>query len=368
MTLSARQLRCFFAIGRLFSPLYGTAMRLRAWLYRRGIRRREKMAVPVVSVGNLTMGGTGKTPLVLYLVRRLRELGYKPAILSRGYGRRRSRLGAGATALGQPLVVADGQKVLLEPAVAGDEPVLLARSLPGVPVLVGARRVESGRYGVEQLGADCLVLDDGFQHQALCRDLDLALFSARDLPFQARVFPGGPLREPWSALGRADGVVITGVNEENREAVAAFRRLLATDFPSLPSFVGEYLPVGLVVGATGASLALAKGRGKPLYAFAGIAQPESFRQTLQRQDFLLTAFKAFADHYSYGEADYRQLVAAARQRGAAALITTEKDLVKLRPWLDDFPLLALRVELLMEDDFDRFVRRRLAELKPDQAG
>lgn len=405
--MNPRRLQLFFAVGRIFSPFYALLMRLRAWLYQRGWLRREKMAVPVISVGNLTLGGTGKTPLVIYLSRLFLEMGYRPAVLSRGYGGRRrwprparketTSLVAGLAEVGPgpfdpsrlaPMVVSDYQNILLDPETAGDEPVLLAQSLPGVPVLVGPRRVLSGRYAVREMGADCLVLDDGFQHLALDRDLDLALFSARNLPFRvagpwpgrfwtpspapanpraesfspAGVFPGGPLREPWSALARADALVITGVDPVNQDEVAAFRHFLAQKFPALPCFIGEYLPTCLLEAASRQTLALEEGRDRPWYGFAGIARPESFRQTLIGAGFKLTDFQAFADHYHYRATDYHALVEAASERRAEGLITTEKDLVKLTPLVDDMPLLALRIELVMEEAFARFCRERLKEL------
>lgn len=351
--MSESRLKFFFAVGRIFSPLYALAMRLRVFFYRHNLLlRRRRLPVPVVSVGNLTLGGTGKTPLVIYLAELLRRTGRRPAILSRGYGRREQR----------PLVVSDGLRLLADAASAGDEPMLLAVSLPEVPVLVGANRVTNGRRAVEEFKADCLLLDDGFQHLALERDLDLVLFSAHDLPFNGRVFPGGPLREPWSALGRAQALVITGVSAENRERVAEFCCFLSRLAPDLPCFRGEYLPVCLVDGHSGKTMPLAKMARRPLYGFAGIARPESFRETLRREDFLLTGFAGFADHHPYRAADYAALVAAARQRHAAGLITTEKDLVKLDAAVRataDFPLWALRVALFMEAAFDDFVARRL---------
>ncbi|MFH7319041.1 tetraacyldisaccharide 4'-kinase [Desulfurivibrio sp. D14AmB] len=355
--MTSRRLRFLFLLGLPFSPLYDLAMRLRARLYHHGLLRRHKMAVPVISVGNLTMGGTGKTPLVIYIARLLEAMGLKPAILSRGYGRQSIR-----GEEGRVVVVADGSpggELLAGPERAGDEPVLLARSLPGVPVLVAKRRVLSSRHAVDQLGANSLLLDDGFQHLALARDLDLVLFSARDLPLGARVFPGGPLREPWSALERADALVITGVDDGNREQVGRFRHFLQELLPGTPSFIGEYLPVCLLDGHSGKGMALDKGRGKPWFGFAGIAQPGSFQETLQRANFLVTGFRSFADHHPYTAADMAELIAAARQRRAGGLITTEKDLVKLQPLAGDYPLLALRVALFMEESFDEFLRRRL---------
>lgn len=373
--MNERRLKLFFTVGRVFSPVYSLLMRLRAWLYRHDCLRRRKMLVPVISVGNLTMGGTGKTPLVMYVVRQLQKLDYRPAILSRGYGRRRkaiaeghtdgraARTEMGPTSRGRcrqtPLLVADYDQLLLGPETAGDEPVLLARTLPGVPVLVGSKRVASGCYAVDNLAADCLVLDDGFQHLAMIRDLDLALFSARDLPFLARVFPGGPLREPWSALARANALIITGVDEENRQEVIRFRHFLHNQFPATPCFVGQYRPIGLLVGDQSKTTPLARGRNRSWYGFAGIAKPESFRQTLQRENFMVAGFRAFADHHSYTAADYQELITAAQAQGAGGLITTEKDLVKIIPFADEYPLWALRVELFMEEAFDDFLRNFL---------
>lgn len=354
------------AVGVVFSPLYAGAMRLRAWLYGRNLLlRRRRPPVPVISVGNLTMGGTGKTPLVIYLAQLLKKMDFQPAVLSRGYGRQKAAAAAGLAADGRTLVLRGGPEPAVDAATAGDEPLLLAGSLPGVPVLVNCRRWQSARWAVNELAADSLLLDDGFQHLALARDLDLVLFSAAALPVKARVFPGGPLREPWSALARADAVVITGVADHNRSAVESFQHWLQRGFTDLPIFLGEYLPVGLVTRPGGKAVALSKARQRPLFGVAGIARPESFKETLQREGFLLTGFQGFADHHPYTAADYAQLLAAARQRHAAGLITTEKDLVKLAPLAAaagdaDLPLLALRVALFMEKAFDDFVVQKLS--------
>lgn len=343
-------IKILFAAGLIFSPFYALLMRLRALLYRYNIfLKQERVGAPVVSIGNLTMGGTGKTPLVMYLCRFLQGMGRRPAVLSRGYGRR----GRGVA------VVSDGARVLLGPERAGDEPLLLARSLAGVPVLVGADRRAAARRAITQLQADCLVLDDGFQHLALARDLNLALFGARTLLGNGRVFPGGDLREPLAALGRADAFVITGVDRESRGRVESFRRFLKERFPDIPSFSGEYLPVCLVHSGHEKTVAMDKAKAMPLHGFAGIADPESFRQTLLRERFRLTGFTAFNDHHAYCRRDFNRLVEEALAAKARGLLTTEKDFVKLAPWFDDFPVMALRIELFMEEEFDLFLADRL---------
>jgi tetraacyldisaccharide 4'-kinase len=345
-----RGLKVLFSVGRLFSPLYGMAMVLRAFLYRQNVLRSETLPVPVISVGNLTMGGTGKTPMVLYVTRYLLGLGKKPAIVSRGYG---------GKARGPVHVVSNGSEVLLSPALAGDEPVMLAGALPGVPVLIAPRRIHACRRAVSEFAAEVIVMDDGFQHLAVRRDVDLVLFGAGKLLGSGRVFPGGELREPFSALKRAHAFVITGVDNGNRAEVKAFRRLLRGIFPEKPVFSGEYLPVSLLHSKENRTFAIERAKMIPLFGFAGIAHPDAFQRTLQRERFLLTGFKAFPDHHLYGAEDVRILVESALALRARALITTEKDFVKLRPFFAEFPILALKIELLMGEDFDLFLSSRL---------
>lgn len=345
------KLRLLFLFGWIFSPFYSLAMRLRAYLYRHGILfKSSRLPVAVISIGNLTLGGTGKTPLVMYVTRYLLGLNRRPAVISRGYG---GRMPAPVN------VVSDGATVRLSAEEAGDEPLLLAESLPGVPVLVGPRRVAVGCAALERFKIDTLVLDDGFQHLALERDLDLVLFSARILAGNGRVFPGGVLREPFSALGRAHGFVITGVDNETRHQVQAFKRLLGGMFSAKPVFMGEYLPVCLLHSQQAKTFAIDKARRLPLYGFAGIANPDSFKHTLEKERFLLSGFVGFPDHHQYSAGDINELVDAARARRAVGLITTEKDYVKLAPYFGDFPILALRVELFMEEEFDLFLADRL---------
>ena len=168
-----KKLRNFlFLLGLPFSPFYSAVMVFRSFLYRKGFFKSHRLPVPVVSVGNLTMGGTGKTPLVMYLANSFKGMDRKPAIVSRGYG---------GSANGPVNVVSDGRKVLLGPDAAGDEPRLLAESLPGVPVLTGPKRAAVGRFAVERFQPDILILDDGFQHMSVCRDLDIVLINGRSL-------------------------------------------------------------------------------------------------------------------------------------------------------------------------------------------
>ncbi|MGV1098687.1 tetraacyldisaccharide 4'-kinase [Thiovibrio sp. JS02] len=345
-------IKALFFVGRLFSPFYSLIMVLRASLYRRNLLlRSHRLQVPVISVGNLTLGGTGKTPMVLYVTRYLLGLGKKPAIVSRGYG---------GKAMGKVHVVSDGKKILMPSSLAGDEPTMMAEAIPEVPVLIGPNRVPVAQRAAKDFHANVIVMDDGFQHLALRRDVDLVLFSARTFLGSGWVFPGGELREPFSALKRASGFVVTGVDNSNRMAVDAFRRLLKGVFPEKPVFLGEYLPVSLLHSQQSKTYAVERAKKMPLFGFAGIANPEAFRHTLKNERFLLTGFQGFPDHHQYTAEEVNALVATAVSRRARALITTEKDFVKLKPFFGEFPVLALKIELLMGEDFDLFLSEALS--------
>ncbi len=339
-----------FALGRPFSLLYGFVMTVRAFLYRHGVLPSTRLPVPVVSVGNLSMGGTGKTPLVMCVVRHLLEHGRRPAVVSRGYG---------GKARGRVNVVSSGHGPAMTPAMAGDEPWLLADAMPSVPVLTGPRRVAVARHAIRETGADVIVMDDGFQHLALQRDLDIVLFNIRSSLDAAKVFPGGELREPFGALQRADAIVLTGVDFRTEQRAQAFKRFLRERAPQAPVFFGEYLPVCLLGSGRREVYPADKAKRIKLCGFCGIGTPLSFKETLVKEGYTVVAFRAFPDHHPYTAKDVESLTAWAKTQGAQGLITTEKDFVKLKPFFGDFPVLALKVELFMEDNFDLFLADRL---------
>jgi tetraacyldisaccharide 4'-kinase len=293
----------------------------------------------VVSVGNLTMGGTGKTPMVHYLARMLQQHGFKPAIISRGYG---------GTA-GKPVnIVSDGATLLLDAKAAGDEPRLLAETLPGIPVLTGVVRRLPAQRAVD-MGADVLILDDGFQHLPVRRDVNLVLFSTDRLAGNSRVFPGGELREPVAALQRATGFVMTGVNEGNRERAHRFGDLLQAKFSGIPVYYAGYRVATLVsVQSSGAIVPMgSEEMGKKGFGFCGIAHPASFQIAVSEHGLELVGFRAFADHQRYSDATVNRLVREAQSAGADFLLTTEKDMVKLSHLAEclPFPLYGLRMQV-----------------------
>ncbi|HEX4825736.1 MAG TPA: tetraacyldisaccharide 4'-kinase [Candidatus Polarisedimenticolaceae bacterium] len=313
------------------SAVYGLAIRARnAILDRKAPVNVD--GIPVVSIGNLAVGGTGKTPLAAWVARRLVQERKLPAIVSRGYG--------GSAGPG-PVVVSTGEGPRVDARVCGDEPYLLAKTLPGTIVVVGSDRV-AGVRAAAAAGAHCVVLDDGFQHRRLHRDLDVVLLDGRD-PFDGGLLPAGKLREPPGALARAGLVVLTrlGASDRAAEAEAAVRAA---------GFRGPIVRAGhRAVGFFGAA-----GEARPVppraLAFCGIGDPGLFADDLAAAGVRVERLRAFRDHHAYSAARWLALRAEAEAIGIP-LVTTEKDLSRLESVagesLLDAPLLVLRVEAVV---------------------
>lgn len=314
---------------------YRVLLGAREWLYARGVLRRRTLPCPVVAVGNLTIGGTGKTPAVMLAARALQARGHHPAIASRGYGRRSHGV----------QVVSDPGGVLLEPEDAGDEPFLLARRLPGVPVVVSASRYEAGRLAIERFGSTALVLDDAFQHRTVLKDLEIVMARARRPWGNGRLLPGGPLREPLAALARADLVVATGTRgpEDLDELASSVARWA----PGVPLLAATYVPAACWEAPSMHAVEPAALRGTRALAFAGIAAPAAFRATLADVGVEAADLVSFPDHHWYTSGDLDRLDRRAAELGAAALITTEKDWTRLRRLTPSRPLLVLGVDLAL---------------------
>ena len=310
------------------APLYRGAVAARETAYRRGWLERARLDIPVISVGNLTFGGTGKTPTVIALVRDLVRLGRRPAILTRGYKRR-----------DDAQVVVGGPEPRQSVREVGDEPLEMARRLPGVPVVVDADRERGGREAF-RLGADVVVLDDGFQHLRLERDLDLVLLDAGDPFGGGRLPPLGRLREPVRALGRAGAILITKVPADWRPVVAEIERTIDRIAPNLPVFVARIQPTRVHVVAEGWRDAgiLA---GQAVYAFAALGRPQGFAETLESAGAEIVGHRWFPDHHDYSERDLAALLSAAEAAGAIA-VTTAKDGVKLP---EDAPVWVVEAEM-----------------------
>ena len=314
-------LSLLLTLGRPLSPAYSTLMKARAWAYRNGYLSTRRLSCPVISIGNLSLGGTGKTPHVLAIANWLKSRGIRPAVVSRGYG---GRAGRG------PLVASDGTSVLVSHRDAGDEPVMMAEALSDIPVVVGSDRYAGGRLAVERFGAQVIVLDDGFQHMALFRDVDLVLLPAVNFFGTRWVFPGGDLREPVSALSRATAILLTRAEALSSSDREIGRRKLQAMVTDRPVFLSE-MRATRCISMKGEVKALEMLASEPLFAVCALAGPESFFAILEELDTDLRGKAAFPDHYSYKRNDLSKLMAQARKQGARALVTTHKDSVKIKP-------------------------------------
>jgi tetraacyldisaccharide 4'-kinase len=347
------------------SKVFQVAVKTRRFLYNFRILRDSTLGVQVIAIGNLTVGGTGKTPVVEKFARKLRDEGRNVAILSRGYRSKpvpvhrwfinKVLLRDDTT---PPRVVSDGRSLLLDSEMAGDEPYMLASNLKDVVVLVDKDRVKSGRYAIEKFGCDTLLLDDGFQYWKLKgRRLDVVLID-RQQPFgNERLLPRGTLREPPSHLARASFIFITKSDGNTAE----LRRRIAQVNPGAGIIECIHHPLYLEDVFTGQRSGLDLLKGTKVASLSGIAQPESFEQSLVKLEAELVYSKRFADHHRFTQQEILNAINRSKKRQAEAIVTTQKDAVRF-PKLDrrDLPIYFMRVEIKIlsgANDFQDCVRK-----------
>lgn len=325
---------------RLLSHVYRIGLWFYLLAFRIGLRRRQHLPIPVVSIGNITVGGTGKTPMTRYVCEGLVFRGWKPAVLSYGYGGSRD---------GEFCVVSTPQEVLRSAAEVGDEPLMLAAKLQGVPVLVGKHRYESGMHAAGELDSNVVVMDDGFQVWKLHRDLNIVLVDGTNPFDNGRVLPAGRLREPVSALRRADCVIVTGLEPED-DALAEVTAKIVRVAPRVPVFSARHTPVMLYAVEGGAEISVESLHGQQVFALSSIAHPASFERTLSGTGAGLAGCERYPDHHSYTQDDVRRVENRARECGAEFVVTTEKDAVKLEGMHMELPFLALGTRLSISDE------------------
>lgn len=315
---------------RLFSVFYGFATGLRNLLYDRGVLRTFSVSCPVISVGNVTVGGTGKTPMVIHLAKHFQQARLSPAVITRGYGGRSKE---------KLTIVSDGQKIMAGPETAGEEAVLLALSLPGVAVIVSPDRVRAARTAIDMFQADLIILDDAFQHRRIFRDLDIVLLDWRYPLGNGFLLPGGPMRESAAGLKRADVIVFT--------ASAEVADTLLPEMPSprgkeifssqgfdqaKPFFVAIRRPAGLFRLGSHELLSPAILANKKIGLFSGIGMPDGFKNTLESLGAVVEAHRIYPDHHSYRQRDIEELRNFFLEAQVDYIVTTEKDAVKLTPF------------------------------------
>jgi tetraacyldisaccharide 4'-kinase len=316
-----------------FSWLYECIVVLRNLFFDLKLFRIETVGVPVISVGNITTGGTGKTPVVELVATTLERLNVRTAIVSRGYGRTSRGLKE----------VSDGFSMKATVRESGDEAFQLAGRLPKTAVVVDKRRIRGARHAVERLNANAIVLDDGFQHRALHRDLDIVLVDAAQSPFETAMLPAGFRREPLSALRRADVVILTKVRPgENVDRLGEQIR----SYSAAEIMTSSYRVTSFRRAKTKFRVDLNSVRGKHAVAFCGIGRPESFEQSLEEIGVRIDSMIAFNDHHWYSTSDLQRIVAEQEKWKAEFIVSTEKDFVRVsRPeFFERFPFFYIEVE------------------------
>lgn len=359
----------------LISGAYRAAVSLRARAFEIGLYREYRLFRPVISVGNLTVGGSGKTPMTLHLAEMLARQGLQPAVLSRGY--------KGALEKGGGGIVSDGRNLLTGPEMAGDEPYMMAAQLRDIPFIVGADRYRAGCLAIRHFSPDVIILDDAFQHRRLYRDINLLLVDAVSGFGSGHLLPRGPLREPISAAGRADAVILTRCDRCDQKSIAAIRKR----FQNIPVFESAHRPY--LHGWHPAGQRLDADRvsdlktpsdpadwtwlaGARVLAFAGIARNMEFKRMIAEKAGQPVDFISYPDHYAYTNADLNFIGARATAVNADCIVTTQKDFAKLHrhPRFPlDLAVIGVTVDFGADEHaFADWIKRRLTKPGRDPHG
>ncbi|MDI6687328.1 MAG: tetraacyldisaccharide 4'-kinase [Desulfobacterales bacterium] len=359
---------CFFSMGSflfIISLAYGYAVKLREFCYKTGIVKSKRLPCAVISIGNITVGGTGKTPMTIKVSQIARSFGYKVAIISRGYKGGAEKTGG---------IVSNGHTIFMEPEKAGDEPFMMAAKMKNTPVVVGQNRYKAGRLAIKEFDPDVIVLDDAFQHLNLKRDIDIVLLDCR-CPFgNAHLIPRGILREPVSALKRSDAFVLTRFDSASdyiRRAAVDKIESLASGRPVFRSFhvPNLYKPANCKESMPGIKLQNFDScllHGRRVVAFSGLAENNGFRRTVESFKCCLIDFFEFPDHHKYTEIDLQTITQSSINAKAEFILTTEKDYVRILG-RSSLPaeIVVVGIELSLGDDesaFIDFIKNRLESL------
>ncbi|MGB2689035.1 MAG: tetraacyldisaccharide 4'-kinase [Desulfobacterales bacterium] len=339
------------------SKVYGGAVKLRRIFYKKAVLKSKRLPCPIISIGNITVGGTGKTPMTIYVAQVVKQLGYKVAIISRGY-KGKAEKGGG--------IVSDGKMLLMTPEIAGDEPYMMANRLKDVPVIVGKNRFKAGWLAIRKFDPDVIVLDDGFQHLKLQRDLDLVLLDYRKPFGNGHLLPRGVMREPASALLCANAIILTRSDTVNDNETSSSPKKLRPYERKKPvyrtfhhPFVYKIINGEKKIFEKNMQAALRQNsdciKGRTVFAFSGLADNHNFRQTVKSLKCNVSGYMEFPDHHSYSDRDLKDISAAAKRSMSECLITTEKDYVRIAHKID-WPgdLFVIGIEIDFGADKKRF--------------
>ena len=351
--------RVLLALLKALSLVFAAVVGVRYFLYRVGVLRRFPLGVQVISIGNVTAGGTGKTPVTEIFARTLAAEGRKVAILSRGYRRKEAPwwVRMFTQVVTPPLVVSDGRRVLRDSAEGGDEPYMLASNLPGVAVVVDRDRVKAGRYAVKRLGCDTIILDDGFQYQRLKHSIEVVLVDSTNPFGNGNMLPRGILREPARNLGRADIIFLT----KCRGDVSAVREEIRRYNRTAEIVECTHAPKSLKDVWSREEFPLSWLEGKTVCTLSGIASPKGFENSLRRLGAKVVWCERYADHHRYDSSEVLYALNRTADMGADALVTTEKDAVRF-PRFETVPVKCLYLRIAIEilsgaESFDQVINR-----------
>ncbi|MGB5991383.1 MAG: tetraacyldisaccharide 4'-kinase [Desulfobacterales bacterium] len=347
----------FVSFLSMVSKVYGGAVKLRRIFYKKAVLKSKRLPCPIISIGNITVGGTGKTPMTIYVAQVVKQLGYKVAIISRGY-KGKAEKGGG--------IVSDGKMLLMTPEIAGDEPYMIANRLKDVPVIVGKNRFKAGWLAIRKFDSDVIVLDDGFQHLKLQRDLDLVLLDYRKPFGNGHLLPRGVMREPASALLCANAIILTRSDTVNDNETSSSPKKLRPYERKKPvyrtfhhPFVYKIINGEKKIFEKNMQAALRQNsdciKGRTVFAFSGLADNHNFRQTVKSLKCNVSGYMEFPDHHSYSDRDLKDISAAAKRSMSECLITTEKDYVRIAHKID-WPgdLFVIGIEIDFGADKKRF--------------
>ncbi|MEE4262923.1 MAG: tetraacyldisaccharide 4'-kinase [Desulfobacteraceae bacterium] len=349
------------------SALYGAAQKIRASCYRQNLLQSRKLPCDVISVGNLTVGGTGKTPMTIYVARKLQQAGMRVAVISRGYKGSAERDGG---------VVSDGSNLLMNSEQAGDESFLIASRLKNIPVIVGKNRFAAGMLAIRNFQPEIIVLDDAFQHLKLRRDIDIILLDYTRPFGNAHLMPRGMLREPVTALTRATACVLTRSPTGPDEAASTTLAGVKTFMPDIPIFTSVHDPYmytvkgGVPTPFNTISHFMAPHdsdqiKYRKVYGFSGIARNDDFKRTVATLGFTSMGFSEFPDHHKYSRDDLEKTVRTAGATGAECLITTEKDHARIahkKPLAMDLVVVGVKIDFGNDEQkFISFIQSRLQQ-------
>ena len=334
------------AILWVFSLLYRLIVFVRNRLYDRQIFKSVRLSRPVISIGNISAGGTGKTPCVILVAKILQKQGFRPAVISRGYG------GASKKPVN---IVCDGKAILLDSKTAGDEPLLIARSLQNVPVITGPKRDLTGQAAIDRLGADVILCDDAFQHRRLHRNIDIVLLDGRRPLGNGHMLPRGELRESPEGLKRAGCFILTRMAEPQTpdERIGTIARQ-----SGIPVFSAAHRFIEVIQPAVGTRIQPGDIRHKKICAFCGIAKPDSFEKLLVESGMEILAFNPFPDHYAFSKTDLEALMDQFNHLQADYLVTTEKDAMRLVDYPDFYGRIVvarMAMEIHDAEVFEKFI-------------